>query len=112
MESTAKTNATGANEEKKNKMLKSREHRLYQTLGSSLNNKEDIEIKNSNANKSINYFKETLNTEKSNKGSMKNIFNKYLYLFEETEIKGKRKNKTPIKFKSYSKKIANKSSLI
>ena len=114
MESIEKTNITRANEENKNnktKLLKSREHKFYQTLSSSLNNKEDI-LRNDNANKSINYFKETLNTEKETKGSMKNIFNKYMYLFEETEIKRKRKNKTPIKFKSYSKKISNKSSLI
>ena len=115
MESIEKTNVTRTNEENRNnktKLLKSREHKLYQTLSSSFNNKEDIEVKNDNANKSINYFKETLNTEKGTKGSMKNIFNKYMYLFEETEIKRKRKNKTPIKFKSYSKKISNKSSLI
>ena len=114
MESIEKTNVTRTNEENRNnktKLLKSREHKFYQTLSSSLNNKEDIDVKNDN-NKSINYFKETLNTEKGTKGSMKNIFNKYMYLFEETEIKRKRKNKTPIKFKSYSKKISNKSSLI
>ena len=112
MESTAKTNVTGVNEEKRSKLLKSRDHKTFQTLSSNTNNKEDLDIKNTNANKSINYFKETLKTEKSNKGSMKNIFNKYLYLFEDAEIKGKRKNKTPVKFKSYSKKIGNKSSLI
>lgn len=109
MESTAKTNV---NEEKRNKLLKSREHKTFQTLSSNANNKEDLDVKNSNANKSINYFKKTLKTEKINKGSMKNIFNKYSYLFEDTEVKGKRKNKTPVKFKSYCKKIANKSSLI
>ena len=112
LESTEKTNVNEENKNNKTKLLKSREHKLYQTLSSSLNNKEDIDTRNNNAKKSINYFKERLNTEKGNKGSMKNIFNKYMYLFEETEIKRKRKNKTPIKFKSYSKKISNKSSLI